>query len=82
MKVKGQSKVIVTLEFFCYCLSKREKKKLGATSFEICVARSFILLYQINHTTYIRNNMCQKCEGNFGLWVLNEMIRKKYILKI
>ena len=33
------------------------------------------------HTTYIRNNMGQKCEGNCGLWVLNEMI-KKYILKI
>ena len=22
--------------------------------------------------------MCQKCEGNFGLWVLNEITFKKY----
>ena len=29
------------------------------------------------HTTYSRNNMGQKCEGNCGLWVLNEMILKK-----
>ena len=31
-----------------------------------------------SHTTYIRNNMGQKCEGNCGLWVLNEMIKKIY----
>ena len=30
------------------------------------------------HTTYTRNNMSQKCEGNFGLWVLNEIIQKIY----
>ena len=30
------------------------------------------------HTTYIRNNMGQKCEVNCGLWVLNEMIKKVY----
>ena len=29
-----------------------------------------------NHTTYTRNNMGQKCGGNSGLWVLNEMIKK------
>ena len=29
-------------------------------------------------TTYSRNNMGQKCEGNCGLWVLNEIIFKKY----
>ena len=22
--------------------------------------------------------MCQKCEGNYGLWVLNEIIKKAY----
>ena len=33
------------------------------------------------HTTFSRNNMGQKCEGNCGLWVLNEII-KKNILKI
>ena len=30
------------------------------------------------HTTYIRNNIGQKCEGNCGLWVLTEMIKKIY----
>ena len=30
------------------------------------------------HTTYTRNNMGQKCEGNCGLWVLSKII-KQYI---
>ena len=30
------------------------------------------------HTIYIRNNMGQKCEGNCGLWVLNEILKKTY----
>ena len=30
------------------------------------------------HTTYSLNSMCQKWKGNCGLWVLNEMILKKY----
>ena len=30
------------------------------------------------HTTYIRNSMGQKFEGNYGLWVFNEMIKKVY----
>ena len=29
-----------------------------------------------HHTIYTRNNMDQKCEGNCGLWVLNEMTKK------
>jgi hypothetical protein len=32
----------------------------------------------IMHTTYSRNNKGQKCEGNCGLLVLNEMIKKIY----
>ena len=28
--------------------------------------------------TYTRNNMGKKCEGNCGLWVLNELISKIY----
>ena len=31
-----------------------------------------------NHTTYSRNNMGQKCEGNCGLWVLHEIIKRMY----
>ena len=30
------------------------------------------------HTIYTRNNMGQKCEGNCGLWVLNEILQKTY----
>ena len=30
------------------------------------------------HTIYTRNNMCQKCEGNCGLWVPNEILKKSY----
>ena len=32
----------------------------------------------ILHTIYTRNNMGQKCEGNCGLWVLNEILKKTY----
>ena len=32
----------------------------------------------IYHTIYTRNNMGQKCEGNCGLWVLNEILKKTY----
>ena len=32
----------------------------------------------VYHTTYTRNNMGQKCGGNCGLWVLNEIIKKLY----
>ena len=31
-----------------------------------------------SHTIYIRNNMGQKCEGNCGLWVLHEILKKTY----
>ena len=27
------------------------------------------------HTIYTRNNIGQKCEGNCGLWVLNEILK-------
>ena len=32
----------------------------------------------INHTIYRANNMCQKCGGKSGLWVLHEIIDKRY----
>ena len=31
-----------------------------------------------NHTIYIRNNKGQKCEGNCGLWVPHEILKKTY----
>ena len=30
------------------------------------------------HTTYSRNNMGQKCEGNCGLSILNEIMKNIY----
>ena len=30
------------------------------------------------HTIYTRNNMGPKCEGNCGLWVLDEILKKTY----
>ena len=37
-----------------------------------------IFFNTIVHTIYTRNNMGQKCEGNCGLWVLNEILKKSY----
>ena len=33
---------------------------------------------EIMHTTYSRNNIGQKREGNCGVWILNEIIQKIY----
>ena len=38
-----------------------------------------VILLLVAHTIYIRNNMGQKCEGNCGLWVLNEILKKIYL---
>ena len=32
----------------------------------------------VGHTIYTRNNMGQKCEGNCGLWVPNEIFKESY----
>ena len=37
-----------------------------------CIIRK----WPAEHTTYTRNNMGQKCEGNCGSWVLNEILKK------
>ena len=34
--------------------------------------------YPAIHTAYSWNIMCQKWEGDCGLWVINEIISKKY----
>ena len=38
--------------------------------------RKVHVLYE--HTIYTRNNMGKKCEGNCGLWVPNEILKKSY----
>ena len=35
-------------------------------------------LAESTHTIYTRNNMGEECEGNCGLWVLNEILKKTY----
>ena len=35
-------------------------------------------MHQDMHTIYTRNNMGQKCEGDCGLWGLNEILKKTY----
>ena len=39
---------------------------------------TYVFLTLHSHTIYIRNNMGQECEGNCGLWVLNEILKKTY----
>ena len=46
--------------------------------YNVCQGEQFKATYIMKHTTYSRNNMGQKCEGNCGLWVLNEIFKKKY----
>ena len=38
----------------------------------------FIIDSKRYHTIYTRDNMGQKCEGDCGVWVLNEIIKKTY----
>ena len=45
----------------------------NAAKVSITIQYAF-LIGKLYHTTYTRNNMGQKCEGNCGLWVLNEII--------
>ena len=46
-------------------------------SIDIVVSvKSFLTVMM--HTTYTRNDMGKKCEGNCGLWVLNEIYFFKY----
>ena len=33
----------------------------------------------MSHTIYNKNNMGKKCQGNSGLWVLNEIIKRIYL---
>ena len=46
----------------------------------LCLFFSFFqnLASERFHTIYTRNNMGQKSEGNYGLWVLNEILKESY----
>ena len=79
---KNQSKFesVVLLKWTQY-------KKLGPNALRVHILKFEILQniwktkqnkIKIAHTTYIRNNMCQKCGGNCGLWVLHGILKKTY----
>ena len=53
-----------------FFLQRLEIKKTNPTFFR---GRSIT-----THTTYSKNNMCQKCGGNCGLWIFHEIIQNKY----
>ena len=46
--------------------------------FRVIVQTFVILFFKVFHTTYSRNNMGQKCEGNCSLWVLIEILKNTY----
>ena len=64
--------------------TKHSKCEFCCYSFAlIFILRNFIQKWYLlpkffwpTHTIYTRNNMGQKCEGNCGLWVLNEILSK------
>ena len=54
------------------------KAKRWISKISFVLASGKLLGAMTSHTIYSRNNMGQKCEGNCGLWVLNEIIFKIY----
>ena len=46
-------------------------------SIPFLVKKNYIFMKKI-HTTYPGNNMCKKCGGKSGLWVLHEKMNKTY----
>ena len=70
--VEAGKKPKIQVEFKC------EKKTF--TPEEVSSMVSFEQIPEIFTIKY-SGDMCQKCEGNCGLWVFNEIL-KKHILKI
>ena len=56
-------------------VERRDSKYQGEQTYKVTF---FFLSVVFFHTAYSRNDMSQKCEGNCGLWVLNEMIKRMY----
>ena len=68
----GMQKRLKALAATTLCWTKGQKPAKNWT--EIIVK----LMEHTYHTIYTRNDMGQKCEGNCGLWVLNEIHKKPY----
>ena len=58
-------------------MAKNRAKFLDSKNLSL-VENPNLLLQDSTHTIYTRNNMGQKFEGNCGLWVLNEILKKTY----
>ena len=52
------------------------QEKIKLLFHELSKMQVLSLICNTYHTIYTRNNMGQKCEGNCGLWVLNEILKK------
>ena len=80
--------LFITLYFIYDILTKETKDKVRPYHYTrffviLCYNQDAIPVFlsgrrQPAHITYTRNNMGQKCEGDCGLWVLNEINFFKY----
>ena len=59
------------------CFSYDWLKNWNSFFVKTCGEQLIVYRALVLHTIYTRNNMGQKCEGNCGLWVRNEIIFKK-----
>ena len=64
---------------FCHRFKQKIETVSDHTNVMISFFHDFVNIYSLKwHTSYSRNIMCLKCGGDCGLWVLNEIIQKKY----
>ena len=63
---------------YSYTLPAEDLREMDETWGALVQYHKEILRFNALHTIYIRNNMGQKCEGNCGLWVLHEILKKTY----
>ena len=78
-----------TSKIYAACKQDDYNTKSTSLKFPHCMRSKRLYIWQffsgiygeskeITHTIYTRNNMGQKCEGNCGLWVLNEILKETY----
>ena len=69
-----KNRKIGLLVIACHQFCQKPMRYWGSPHNVVKLFVYFRILLIMSHTTYSRNNMGQKCEGNCGLWVLDEMI--------
>ena len=72
---QGCKGVFLDPQDFILQQQKREELKLEKVRISLF---SSIIIFKPYHTAYSWNIMCQKWEGDCGLWFPNEIILKKY----